>query len=193
MDSQVIAAVDYQRERWRNQLGWTRQIFRSGGEQDWGWRLSIAEIDDDAAFSRFPGADRELILLSGNGLHLRFDDGEVAALAPPHERHRFAGERAVRGELTDGPVRVFNLMWQRDRFSTRLWHRPLVGSMVVFAEPGEVWMVHLLAGQLRFGDRDPLPDMQGGDTALLRADGDGRVRYALEGGGEALLARISSR
>src|SRR5690606_14277690 len=93
MDSQVIAAADYQRERWRNQLGWTRQIFRNGDEQDWDWRLSIAEIDDDARFSRFPGADRELTLLSGNGLHLRFDDGEVAVLVPPHERHRFAGER----------------------------------------------------------------------------------------------------
>lgn len=192
MDSQVIPAAGYRRERWRNQLGWTRQIFCSGGEQDWDWRLSIAEIDDDAAFSRFPGADRELVLLSGNGLRLRFDDGELAALAPPHERHRFAGERALGGELPDGPVRVFNLMWQRDRFSTRLWHRPLVGSMVVFADPGEVWMLHLLAGQARFGAGDRLPDIHGGDTALLCAGVDGRVRYSLEGGGEALLARISS-
>lgn len=192
MDPHVTSASDYRRSRWQNGLGWTREIARDGGEQDWGWRLSIAEIDDDAAFSGFAGVDRELVLLSGNGLRLRFDDGELAELAPPHDRHRFGGERDVSGELADGPVRVFNLMWRRDRFSIRLWHRPLVGSAVIFAEAGETWMVHLLAGQIRFGAESPLPEMCGGDTALLStgATGATRVRYALDGGGEALIARI---
>ncbi len=171
-------------------MGWTRQIARRGNDQDWIWRLSIAEIDDNAAFSQFAGVDRELVLLSGNGLRLSFDDGPVAALEPPHERHRFSGERALCGELADGPVRVFNLMWKREGVAVQLWHRPLVGSMVVFAEPTDVWMVHLIAGQARFGEADRLPEMQSGDTALLCADADGRTRYSLEGGGEVLLARI---
>ena len=29
-DSRVIPANEYRRERWRNQLGWTREICRSG-------------------------------------------------------------------------------------------------------------------------------------------------------------------
>ena len=185
--STVIPANEYRRERWRNGLGWTREIHAAG--DPWQWRLSIAEIDQDAPFSSFPGVDRELVLLSGNGLRLRFDDGESTLLEPPHGRLRFAGERAVTGELVDGPTQDFNLMWRRDAIDAQLWHRPLVGPMVIFAEAGTTWAVHLLAGQARFADDSGLPGLEAGDTALLVA-GDQRLRHVLDGGGEALLVRL---
>lgn len=193
--SQVIPAQEYRRERWRNGLGWTREILRDrldgagDGGDDWDWRLSIAEIERDAAFSAFPGVDRELVLLSGNGVRLRFADGAVHELDPPHGRLRFAGECEVTGELVDGPTHDFNLMWRRDRVDATLWHRPLVGPMVIFVEPGTAWAVHLLAGAARFTGDDTLPPLSQGDTAVLRA-GDARGRYLLDGGGEVLLVRI---
>lgn len=190
--SWVIPANEYRRERWRNQLGWTREIYRSPESEDWHWRLSIAEIERDSVFSSFPGIDRELVLLSGNGLRLRFDDGEVRELLPPHDKLRFAGERAVTGELLDGPTHDFNLMWRRDRVHAELWHRPLVGPMVIFAEPGSTWAAHLLAGQARFADASGLRPMETGDTALLQAGSD-RLRHVIEGGGELLLVRVSPR
>lgn len=188
--SQVIPANEYRRERWRNQLGWTREIHRAPGGDDWDWRLSIAEIERDAAFSAFPGIDRELVLLSGNGLRLRFDDGEVRELHPPHDKLRFAGERGVVGELLDGPTHDFNLMWRRGRVQAELWHRPLVGPMVIFAEPGTTWAMYLIAGQARFADESGLPPLAAGDTAILEA-GSQRSRHVLDGGGEALLVRIA--
>ena len=193
--SWVIPANEYRRERWRNGLGWTREIHAhaaAGSPDDWAWRLSIAEIEQDAPFSAFPGIDRELVLLSGNGLRLRFDDGEVRELHPPHDKLRFAGERAVTGELLDGPTQDFNLMWRRHLVDAQLWHRPLVGPMVVFAEPGTMWAVHLLAGQARFADESGLPDLAATDTALLQADGT-RLRHVLDGAGEALLIRLQQR
>lgn len=190
--SRVIPANEYCRERWRNQLGWTREIIRCGGADDWSWRLSIAEIESDTAFSRFPGVDRELVLLAGNGLRLLFDDGETVELLPPHDKHRFAGERAVTGELVDGPTHDFNLMWRRDRVQAELWHRPLVGPMIIFAEPGTSWAVHLIAGQGRFADDSGLPDLAAGDTALLEA-GPTRLRNVLDGAGEALVIRLQRR
>lgn len=199
----VLPAHEYRRIRWRNGLGWTREIIRCrlGDDasrrlevdqdgDDWDWRLSIAEIERDAPFSTFPGIDRELVLLSGNGLRLRFDDGECSELDPPHGRARFAGERAVTGELVDGPTHDFNLMWRRDRVDAALWHRPLVGPMVIFAEPGTAWAVHLFAGQAQFADDSGLPPLAAGDTAVLQA-GETRLRHVLDGGGEALLVRIS--
>ena len=193
--SWVIPANEYRRERWRNGLGWTREIHAhatAGPPGDWVWRLSIAEIEQDAPFSAFPGIDRELVLLSGNGLRLRFDDGEVRELHPPHDKLRFAGERAVTGELLDGPTQDFNLMWRREMVDAQLWHRPLVGPMVVFAEPGTMWAVYLLAGQARFADESGLPDLAATDTALLQADGT-RLRHVLDGAGEALLIRLQQR
>ena len=74
LSSRVIPATEYRRERWRNQLGWTREILRLGDADAWSLRLSIAEIERDAAFSAFPGIDRELVLLHGNGMRLQFGD-----------------------------------------------------------------------------------------------------------------------
>lgn len=192
MKSHVIAASDYRRERWRNGLGWTREVTRGGGDPDWAWRMSIADIDADAAFSRFPGMDREICLLSGNGVDLCFDDGARERLEPPHGWHRFQGERALHAELCDGPAQVCNLMWRRDRVCVRVWHRPLVGSTVLFAGAGETWLLHLFGGHARFADDSGLAGLSGGDTAVLRSNVDERARYALEGGGEALVARITA-
>jgi environmental stress-induced protein Ves len=188
--SKVIPANEYRRVRWKNGSGWTREIACMPEREDWDWRLSIAEIERDGPFSVFPGIDRELVLIRGNGLRLRFEDGEVRELQPPHERIRFAGERVVSGELLDGPTHDFNLMWRRDAIAAELLHRPLVGPMLFFTEPGTSWAIHLLSGQAKFDRASGLPDLWAGDTALL-IDGNERRRYALEGGGELLAIKLN--
>ncbi|MBD8636412.1 HutD family protein [Stenotrophomonas sp. CFBP 13725] len=188
--TQVIHSVDYRRERWRNGLGWTREILRLPATgDDWALRLSIAEIERDAAFSTFPGVERELVLLHGNGVRLRFDNGRVQEVLPPHGRVRFAGEDALHGELVDGVTHDFNLMWRRGLLTAEVLHRPIVGPMYFFTEPTVAWAIHLLAGQAAFDADGGLPPMQQGDTAWLAA-GE-RTRYALHGGGELLAIRVS--
>lgn len=188
--SRVIPSFEYRRERWRNGLGWTREILRLPDNEDWQVRLSIAEIEQDAAFSAFPGIDRELVLLRGEGLRLRFTDGAVHTLMPPHDRLRFAGEAQVTGELIDGVTHDFNLMWRRDAVQAELLHRPLVGSMFFFTEPEAAWAIHLLAGQAKFEGEPLLAPLAAGDTAWLAA-GE-RRRFALHGGGELLAIRVSA-
>ena len=203
--SRVIPVADYRREPWSNGLGTTREIARGSSVcgsadvhahtsdgQDWPWRLSIADIDHDAAYSTFQGVRREQVLLSGNGVRLAFDDGEQRELEPPHGRACFDGARGVRAELLEGPVQVFNLMWRPDCVSAELLHRPWTGSMGYVIEPGVLWAVHLLAGRAGFGVSSGLPLLQGGDTALL-AGSDGGSRHMLEGGGEILAIRIAGR
>ncbi|WP_192886113.1 HutD/Ves family protein [Xanthomonas campestris] len=190
LSSRVIPATEYRRERWRNQLGWTREILRLGEPDDaWALRLSIAEIEQNAAFSAFPGIDRELVLLRGNGMQLQFGDGRQHSLLPPYQRLRFAGEEAVTAVLSDGPTQDFNLMWRRAVLQTELLHRPLVGTMLFFADPGSAWAIHLLAGQASFGRDSGLPPLLAGDTAWLSART--RSRFVLDGGGELLAIRVS--
>ena len=185
----LIPANEYRRDRWKNGLGWTREILRVPDSDAWDWRLSIAEIEHDAAFSSFPGIERELVLLRGNGLRLRFGDGRVVDVMPPHDRVRFAGEESVTGELIDGVTHDFNLMWRRGRVRAELLHRPLVGPMLFFTRPGVHWVIHLIAGQATFDDASGLGPLWSGDTAIL-VPGEGRERYALQGGGELLAIRI---
>lgn len=188
--SRVIPASEHRRERWRNQLGWTREIYKSPEQGGWDVRLSIAEIERDSAFSAFPGVDRRLVLLSGNGLRLRFDDGEVHDLYPPHGELRFEGERHVVGELIDGPTLDFNLMWRRDRAEADLWRQPLAGPTPILAEPRSTWAIYLLAGSARLVDAPHLPPLSAGDTALLTAS-DAPLRHTLDGDGEALVIRTA--
>ena len=186
-----LPAHEYRRERWRNERGWTREVYRHPeGVTDWQWRVSIAEIDQDAPFSAFPGCDRELVLLLGEGMRLVFDDGEVATLMPPHDRLRFAGERPLHAELLDGPTHDFNLMWRRDAVQATLLHRPLVGPMVFFAEPGVTWLLYLMQGEARFKDLKRPLHLAQGDSVLLMQDPEGPSRLILEGGGELLLAKL---
>ena len=187
--TRLIPANEYRRERWKNGLGWTREIVRVPDSDAWDWRLSIAEIERDAAFSSFPGIDRELVLLHGNGLRLTFDDGRAVDLMPPHDRLRFAGEDVVTGELVDGTTHDFNLMWRRGRVRTELLHRPLVGPMLFFTEPGVHWVIHLIAGQAMFDAASGLGHLWSSDTAIL-VPGEARARHVLEGGGELLAIRI---
>ncbi len=182
----------YSRMRWKNGAGWTSEILRVPDSDEWQWRLSLAEIETDAPFSAFHGVERELVLLSGNGLRLRFAHegaGGVHELLPPHDKLRFDGDQAAFCELIDGPTRDFNLMWKRHSCSAQLWHRPLVGTMVMFVDPGEAWAVHMLAGQAHFAGDSGLGEMQMGDTAILVAEGK-RTRHVLDGGGELLLIRV---
>ena len=188
--TRVIPSADYACERWRNGQGWTREILRLPAEgSDWALRLSIAEIEQDAAFSPFPGVERELVLLHGNGVRLRHEDDRVTDVLPPHGRVRFAGAERVRGELIDGPTHDFNLMWRAGVVQAQLLHRPLVGPMFFFSDPATAWAIHLLAGQAAFEAGSGLPPLAQGDTAWLGA-GE-RRRHAIEGGGELLAIRVS--
>jgi len=189
----LIPATEYRRERWKNGLGWTREVLRWPLEaEDWDWRISIAEVDKGGPFSSFPGVERELVLLKGEGMRLNFEDGEVVELEPPHGRIRFAGERALEAELLGGPTHDYNLMWRRDRVEATLLHRPLVGPMLFFAEPGVRWVATLLSGRAMVKDQLLPMVLDQGDSAVLEPEVGDHHRLIIEGGGELLLVRIAS-
>lgn len=59
--------------RWKNGGGETREICRIPSDEpdgDFAWRASIATIERDGDFSCFPGVDRVITLLSGDGVDL---------------------------------------------------------------------------------------------------------------------------
>jgi len=188
----LIPANEYRRERWKNGLGWTREVLRwPPAAEDWDWRVSIAEVDKAGPFSAFPGVERELVLLAGEGMRLHFEDGESVELLPPHGRHHFAGERALEAELLAGPTQDFNLMWKRERVDATLLHRPLVGPMLFFAEPGVRWVAYLLSGRAMVKDQLFPVVMEQGDSALLEPAAGDHHRLIIEGGGELLLVRVA--
>jgi environmental stress-induced protein Ves len=101
---------------WKNGLGRTRELAAQpaiDGGAGFLWRVSIAEVDSAAPFSRFPGIDRVIVLLDGTGFDMILDGRQRHALTTRHAPFAFPGEAQVEVELAAGPTRDFNLMVQR--------------------------------------------------------------------------------
>ena len=97
------------------------------------WRFSRTAIVTPAPFSDLSGYDRELVLVSGEGLVLGTPVGEIdvrQAFRPV----RFAGETSVVSRLEAGPVEVVNLIGARAKVRIALEVLKADGALSV--EPG---------------------------------------------------------
>ncbi len=113
----ILTPADYRRMPWKNGGGSTTEIAThpaGAGFNAFDWRVSVADVACDGPFSRFPGIDRILVLLSGSGIRLTGDGHEVD-LRGGLEPYAFSGDDAIEGRLVAGPVRDFNLMLRRGR------------------------------------------------------------------------------
>jgi hypothetical protein len=104
---------------WKNGRGRTREldIYPESAELDnFIWRVSVADIDEDADFSEFNNIDRIITLIQGESAILQFDNGHHHTLEPCRP-FRFKGEQKVRATLSQGSVKDLNLMMDRRRAS----------------------------------------------------------------------------
>lgn len=104
---------------WKNGGGTTLELMCSppgATLADFEWRVSIATVAASGPFSRFPGIDRTIVLLSGAGMHLRSPEGGVDhRLVEPGVPFSFPGEASIEASLVGGVSRDFNLMTRRPR------------------------------------------------------------------------------
>lgn len=98
--------------RWRNGGGETREIASfPAGKADFDWRISIATIAADGAFSTFPGIDRIITLLSGEVTLLQ--EGQRYQQLGLCQPFTFAGEEPISAQLSGKTSSDFNLMARR--------------------------------------------------------------------------------
>ncbi|CAB3889343.1 HutD family protein [Achromobacter mucicolens] len=95
-------------EPWKNGGGVTRTL---AADPDGRWRVSIADIERDGPYSRFPGYDRVSVVLSGEGVTLQGEG--VAVPLRPREPAPFRGDDVLQSTLIGGAVRVLNLFVRR--------------------------------------------------------------------------------
>src|SRR4051812_29514848 len=128
-DGIQITALDpssFRHMPWKNGGGVTIDIavtmlpgFAPGGWEGIVWRFSRTAIVTPGAFSDLGGYDRELALVSGEGLVLETADGEID-VRQPFRPVRFTGETEIVSRLEAGPVEVVNLIGDRSRVSINL-------------------------------------------------------------------------
>jgi hypothetical protein len=158
-----IRAADYRVMPWRNGRGETVEIARSptGGEglDGFDWRMSVAPVVADGAFSAFPGIERTIVVIEGAGMELALGDGRIHRLLPG-EPFTYDGGMAVHGRLLDGPVRDLNLMVRRAACRGTLI---VAGGRLALSGSNDVIVAHALAGDWICGGER----IAGGNSLLL--------------------------
>ena len=115
---------------WKNGGGSTTQIAvfpPDAGFEDFDWRVSLATIAEDGAFSEFPGVERTLALVDGHGMTLEIDERPVL-LTRADPVAAFDGESRVVAKLNRGPSTDFNVMTRIERCYHQFGRRVLSGE-----------------------------------------------------------------
>jgi environmental stress-induced protein Ves len=182
----IIRAADCKVMPWKNGGGTTTEIavFPEGAPLgDFDWRISMAHVGQDGPFSSFPGIDRTLSVLTGNGIRLAFGDGETVALDRATAPFFFAADRAVTGVLVDGAIDDLNVMGRRGAWRHSVERITGDGPHEVAAESG------LLVLVARHGDWSVSGTMlSAGDSAILSAPAAAALHA--ESGAELFAIRL---
>jgi len=119
MSITVLRAADHRRMPWKNGRGETTEVAvhpKGAGLGDFGWRISMAAVVEDGAFSIFPGIDRTLAVLGGDGIELSIAEAAPRHLTPDGAPLAFPADVAVTARLPGGPITDLNVMTRRGVF-----------------------------------------------------------------------------
>lgn len=134
---------------WKNGGGTTREIvcWPPGASLDrFEWRVSVATIGAAGSFSIFPGVQRQIMLLDGDGVRLRSPDGAIDhVLDQRWQPFSFPGDIALDCTPLGGLSTDFNLMRRGTRWRGGL--QVMHGACVPGSTPAGLCMV--LAGHWR--------------------------------------------
>jgi environmental stress-induced protein Ves len=141
--------------------------------------VSVAHIESSGPFSDFAGYRRNMVLLRGRGLTLKFNTGKKCLLQKIGDSAQFDGAASTHCELIDGPCVDLNFMVSK---SVRAEARVLRLDKVLSTQSSPI------QSALIFGIEAPL---------LLERDGFEPVRLepwdlAVVSQGSARLSRIGS-
>lgn len=206
MSGDVLRWSEYRSMPWKNGGGVTREV-ASGSVRaplaaeepaaesaevpadGFDWRVSIADVDAGGPFSPFPGVDRVITLVEGEGMVLTVDG--ISQLVEPLSPFAFPGDATTDCLLKAGAVRDMNVMTRRGRATAQVRMVTVAaaqGAEMVCAE-GETLLVMAVTEGIGVGGPD------GRQTALGRLDcvrHEGAGVLSLRGEGTVAGIRISS-
>jgi environmental stress-induced protein Ves len=141
--------------KWKNGKGETFEIAKFPEEGPFLWRLSMAPVLDNGPFSKFPGFDRYLVVVEGKGLKLGdkiLGEGDLI---------RFSGDEFTYGELTQGKILDFNLIYNREKVRVNYEILEETGSILT---KGKISFLFALKGKLIITDGESEIELNMKDT-----------------------------
>ncbi|MBY2946945.1 HutD family protein [Rhizobium leguminosarum] len=166
----ILRAGDHKRMPWKNGKGETVEIavFPPGASiNDFDWRISMATVAEDGPFSIFPGIDRTLAILDGNGMLLDVAGSKPVLLTTASNPLAFAADIPVAARLEDGAITDLNVMTRRDGLTHTLIRIDVDGSKTVPLSPSTCLLLcHF--GALSFRRDGETGALAAGDALLIK-------------------------
>ncbi|MGO7276023.1 HutD family protein (plasmid) [Rhizobium ruizarguesonis] len=184
----ILRAGDHKRMPWKNGKGETVEIAvfpPDASINDFDWRISMATVAEDGPFSIFPGIDRTLAILDGNGMVLDVDGRSPVPLTTASNPLAFPADVPVAARLEDGAITDLNVMTRRDGLTHTLIRIDVDGSKAVPLPPSTCLLL-CHRGALSFRRNGETGALAAGDALLiedaaatvLKIDGEARCYLA---------------
>ncbi len=177
----LIRSSSYIRQPWKNGLGETIEIAASpkgATTAEFDWRVSMAKVEADGPFSAFPGIDRTLTVLDGQGIELSVEGFDPATIT--ERPHSFPGDAPTSAKLLDGSITDLNVMTRRGSFSHRVTPVSLTGAKdIIVMSP--VALLYCHAGSIEVEEEfvASIP-VAAGETLLIEGMPNGISMHAVE-------------
>ncbi|MBY3074062.1 MULTISPECIES: HutD/Ves family protein [Rhizobium] len=179
----ILRAGDHKRMPWKNGKGETVEVAVSppgASINDFDWRISMATVAEDGPFSIFPGIDRTLAILDGNGMVLDVAGSSPVLLTTASDPLAFPADIPVEARLLDGAITDLNVMTRRDGLAHTLIRINVDGSKTVRLSPSTCLLL-CHHGALSFRLDGETGALAAGDALLI----EGATATVLEIDGEA--------
>jgi len=114
----ITPPEQFKKTAWKNGKGETTELAISDGGtlEDFDWRLSMANVVEDGAFSYFTGYCRNLILIDGNGIDLQHDEARTDRLDSLLSFATFDGSCNTVATLKSGPIVDINVITKTNKY-----------------------------------------------------------------------------
>lgn len=174
----LLPASGHKRMPWKNGGGETIEIAVSpegASLSQFDWRVSMATVASDGPFSAFPGIDRTLSILEGNGMTLLIDGREPAPLTQASAPLPFPADVATSASLIDGTIVDLNVMTRRGKLAHHVRRLAVEGEGSLASEAATTLIV-CHRGAVALEDDGHTVTLSAGDAVLA----SGRLAVALK-------------
>lgn len=187
----VLRANAHRRMRWKNGGGVTTEIAvapAGASMESFDWRVSTADVASDGQFSLFPGIDRTLVVLEGEGLWLKVGGRPPLTLVAGGEPAAFSGDIPASASLIGGPIRDLNVMTRRGQFSHSITAIDINGRASL-RTPADITLLLLNNGRISLRLPCGAIELEPGDAVIV--DGQARAASPLACEGVGVLYQVS--
>ncbi|NKK56630.1 HutD family protein [Rhizobium leguminosarum bv. viciae] len=188
----ILRAGDHKRMPWKNGKGETVEIAvfpPDASINDFDWRISMATVAEDGPFSIFPGIDRTLAILDGNGMVLDVDGSSPVLLTTASNPLAFPADVPVAARLEDGAITDLNVMTRRNGLTHTLIRIDVDGSKAVPLPPSTCLLL-CHRGTLSFRRDGETGALAAGDALLI--DDAAATVLKIDGEARGYLASITT-